>query len=281
MQEKIFEVDPRIWNLDDAKVQAMKNGILKPEEFMRIMRPDDPYEFINGVLTYLTPEDQEKRRNSVIASNRQLIKSTGGLYGRFLFDHKKEFLEVYPELSTIYEDVENIIKKENCVGCAQNQHTQKIVSALIALPKENRKIELLSKLFETGKLPYAEKFLKGIPLTDDDITVTLPAFFTKRLVNTLENSSHESISPLAENSSYLLRESCMDCVRKHLSQAQILMKEILFGYDEEHGYVHKSLLIGHLAEAADEALKEDVELAKRIRELRTTIMNQKTGPING
>jgi len=64
-----------------------------------------------------------------------------------------------------------------------------------------------------------------------------------------------------------LRDSCIDCVRKHLSQALVLMQEVHQGYPKHHW-----IAVGHLGEAADEALKEFPKLAAEIRKHRIKYM---------
>lgn len=66
-----------------------------------------------------------------------------------------------------------------------------------------------------------------------------------------------------------MRESCLFCVCKHLSQAQVLMSESAKGYP-----YHKWLAVGHLAEAEDESIDEYPDLTKKIRTLRLAIMEQ-------
>jgi 2'-5' RNA ligase len=60
-----------------------------------------------------------------------------------------------------------------------------------------------------------------------------------------------------------LRDSCLNCIRKHLGQAAALMDETKQGYP-----AHRWLAIGHLGEAASEALKKFPKLADEIREHR-------------
>lgn len=60
-----------------------------------------------------------------------------------------------------------------------------------------------------------------------------------------------------------MRTSCLYCVRKHLSQAWVLRGECAQGYPQ-----HRVLVIGHLAEAADEAAQRFPDLAKAIRKER-------------
>src|SRR5512140_3805830 len=63
------------------------------------------------------------------------------------------------------------------------------------------------------------------------------------------------------------RKSCIDCVRKHIAQASVLLDEAQLGYPH-----HRWLAVGHLAEAEAECLDEYPEFAKRIRECRLAVM---------
>ena len=64
-----------------------------------------------------------------------------------------------------------------------------------------------------------------------------------------------------------MRESCLDCVRKHIAQALILLTESKLGHPE-----HKWLAVGHLAEAEAESVQMFLEFAKKIRRFRLTII---------
>jgi hypothetical protein len=60
-----------------------------------------------------------------------------------------------------------------------------------------------------------------------------------------------------------MRPSCLNCARKHLAQAEILLHESKQGYPD-----HFWLCMGHLAEAADELLRDHQNLADQIRNER-------------
>ena len=63
------------------------------------------------------------------------------------------------------------------------------------------------------------------------------------------------------------RGSCLDCCRKHLSQAVVLMLEAVQGYP-----LHAWLAVGHMGEAADEMIDEYPAIAEKIREERLSYM---------
>lgn len=65
----------------------------------------------------------------------------------------------------------------------------------------------------------------------------------------------------------MARNSCLDCVRKHLAQACVLLDETHLGYPH-----HRWLAVGHLAEAESECLNEHPEFAAKIRSCRLTVM---------
>ena len=60
-----------------------------------------------------------------------------------------------------------------------------------------------------------------------------------------------------------MRPTCLECTGKHLAQASELIKESKTGYPSFHWYV-----IGQLAEAEEECVREHVDLANEIREHR-------------
>jgi len=60
-----------------------------------------------------------------------------------------------------------------------------------------------------------------------------------------------------------MRDSCLTCTRKHLAQALILESEMKRGYPN-----YLWLVVGHLAEAEEETLRDYPEFCSEIREHR-------------
>jgi len=56
------------------------------------------------------------------------------------------------------------------------------------------------------------------------------------------------------------RPSCLDCSRKHVSEAEVLMREALMGY-----VGHEWLSIGHMSQAEAELIQEFPDMAHMIR----------------
>lgn len=56
------------------------------------------------------------------------------------------------------------------------------------------------------------------------------------------------------------RPSCLDCGRKHIAEAEVLMREAVMGY-----VGHEWLSIGHMSQAEAELLQKFPEMAHTIR----------------
>ena len=65
-----------------------------------------------------------------------------------------------------------------------------------------------------------------------------------------------------------MRKTCLVCVRKHLTQAMILLMEAK--KSEKYAW-HKWIAYGHLAEAEDECCEKYPEFASNIRQIRLYI----------
>ena len=70
-----------------------------------------------------------------------------------------------------------------------------------------------------------------------------------------------------------MRLSCLDCARKHLAQAAVLADEVRLGYPD-----HMWLVIGHMAEAESELVKDYLSWASIVREKRLAYMNEAIEP---
>jgi len=65
----------------------------------------------------------------------------------------------------------------------------------------------------------------------------------------------------------MARPSCLDCARKHIAEAEILMREAVMGYAE-----HAWLAVGQLAQAEAELLQDFPDLAHIIRAERVNYL---------
>ena len=72
------------------------------------------------------------------------------------------------------------------------------------------------------------------------------------------------------------RESCFDCVRKHIGQAHALLDETVQGYPRHFWWA-----VGHLSEAESESIRENRAVAREIRRARMDLMNHSVQFLNG
>ena len=268
----MFEIDPIIFELDDERVQGLQTGAIDKASFMKLIKHDDPWEFRDGKLTFVTKEEQQKRFDNYTEQYKAGLKKTGGLHPNIVYDNAAKFVQVYPELKENVESAENAIKKENCQGCARNKYLMPVMEKLFTLPNTNRDFSILEE--PLNKLPFAIKRLKG---EEYDVSKELPNVqgFMKREIKFIDKNKQIIQIPQAPNNPMgILRDSCMSCVQKHLSRAYILMTEVIQGYSTANGYIHESMLIAHLSEAEEESLKERPEFAAKIRELRIKLTGQ-------
>ena len=68
-----------------------------------------------------------------------------------------------------------------------------------------------------------------------------------------------------------MRKSCFNCARKHLAQALVIAHELPYyaGNEEDD---HQWVMVGYLAEAADQIQKTNSFVASKIRDMRLQIM---------
>lgn len=65
-----------------------------------------------------------------------------------------------------------------------------------------------------------------------------------------------------------MRESCLMCARKHLGEAEVLMRESIMGY-----VGHEWLAVGHMSQAEAELIQKFPDIAHSIRAERINYMD--------
>ena len=301
---EIFKIDDNIWNVDDTRIDKLYNKEIDHQQFLRVLRPDDPFKILNGKLTLLTKEVIESEIQIYRINKKYDIEKNSDISPLLLYEQQNKLLKVYPELKDTINEVNKLIADEkNCSNCAKMRYTSKILEKLLSIKYDGRDLSSLDFLTE---LCYRK--LKGEDILVSAIGIPLPQYLTKtynikyrstpRIINNnniISNYSNNNVSNttiinkninnqlLVENSNGIVRPACKNCTTKHLSesiallnisQAIIQLKELLQGYTVERGYSHQWLAIGHLAEAADEIIKDNPELALEIRNVRLKLMGQ-------
>ncbi len=72
-----------------------------------------------------------------------------------------------------------------------------------------------------------------------------------------------------------MRESCTDCVLKHIAVAHILLHEAKMGYPN-----HVYLALGHLAQAEVELAAKHLDVARELRIVRKHIEEEENADFN-
>lgn len=68
-----------------------------------------------------------------------------------------------------------------------------------------------------------------------------------------------------------MRDSCTECARKHIAEAEVLMREAVMGYP-----AHAWLAVGHMAQAEAELISEFPEMSHIIRAERINYLESLT-----
>lgn len=266
----IFEIDNDVLRLNDPRVDALRKGFIHESDIIRMIKPEDPFQMMNGRLRYITKEEREQQLRHFVTNHQKMLMTTGGMNFILLRDHKAAFLKVYPEVETMYKDIEAEIEKEQCKDCALPAKYQRIFNFITSLPKD-RSLEDVEPIMP----PLAVKVLKGQEITKEDLDkhTNAPIFITKVDIPFIDEKDI-SVADMDPTLDMVSRRACWDCVKKHLSEALVLMPECLMGYGSDK-YENKWELIGHLSQAAKECVKVSPELADRIRSFRLKVMSQK------
>jgi hypothetical protein len=245
MEKEMFEVDPRIWSLDDPRIINLESRKITQTQFMHLIRPEDPFEMRSGKLVFLSEDDMQKRSEEYVSHMKTNMRMTGGLNGTLVYDNRDKFLQVFPEIKPDMDAAQAIIDKENCKGCAKNRHTLAILQALEKLPKQDRDLSPIQPLI--AKMPFAEKWLRGLPFEVEDKDIPVPAYF-KNKVKIPARSTQPYIAPLNLNRTLdeytQNRKQCINCAKKHVAQALVLLREAEKGYPD-----HVELAFQHLKKA--------------------------------
>jgi hypothetical protein len=271
----MFEIDPIIYRLKDERTIALRRGAISKEIFLGLVHwQKDPFTLQNGRLSFMTTEMQETYRRQFIDHHLKILKESGGLTGTLIYDNFNSFVKVYPELLPMYEKIKSEIEKEQCQGCVKNTKTQPLYDEVVKMSIEGRDIDSLGEVFK--KYPYVVKKLKREPFEVKAEDILIPPELTRREIPFMTDEELNAMDDIvAEVPLSMTRESCLDCVRGHLFEAQLLFKEVLKGYSPEKGFEHKGQALAHLGQAEAESLKEFPELSLKIRILKLKMSGQR------
>jgi len=155
-----------------------------------------------------------------------------------------QILAVYPELTEYWEQVMTKANKASCSSCVRKRYKKRILDRIKALDPEGREVAPL--------------------------TAVLGTRFVRLLTKSEKKGTEAMAAPMPpSDTGNGPRPSCVDCARKHVAQAIVLLGEAQLGYPD-----HKWLAVGHLAEASEEMLGDYPEIAADIRTARLLVMEE-------
>ncbi len=268
----LFEIEEDILKLDDKRIDAFRKAYIDETDLMRMIRSDDPFEMVDGRLKFFTKIERQRMLDEYLKSQKKHLRTFGGMDPGDLRKIRDLILHVFPEAEDVFNEVEEEIKRDQCPDCILPFKYEKVANFLLSIPK-GRDVSALE-----GHIPSLTlRLLKGDTLADGELegVIVVPSYVRKIDIPFLDESKIviEDFDPSLDNAT---RKACWDCVKKHLSEALVLMPECLMGYGADK-HEQKWEMIGHLSQAAKECVKVNQPLADRIRSLRTKIMKQ--GPV--
>ena len=262
----LAHTDPRVAELREKKIDI--------EKFMMGLKPEDRFFIRDGFLDEWDQKRYDAEVNKIVGYIRSGFERSLGIPAEALVDHVEEMEQVFPGLKTVLGPIKEQVDKEKCRGCALKNKMGPVYDFISA-----RKAVLAPEKLEPIRtfIPLdAFNYITGAAM---DYAVMARAKIPRVILSgppappKPAQQAQQLGAPRTENPDNQLRPGCTDCVRKHLAQAVILLNEVMTGYSEDP-HVHRWLALGHLAEAADEALKDHPQLAEQIRKIRLDLMNE-------
>jgi len=163
--------------------------------------------------------------------------------------HKEEFIKVFPQVAQPIKFLEESKDKPGCKSCIRNKYERDILTVIMLSPKDGLDLGPLMKYDEPqliGALAYKPKHNEPRPAPDASMPALPP------------------IMPVIKEE--MMRDGCPDCVCKHLSQALILMDEVVQGYPE-----HVKLALAHAERAIRYSTGKNTKTHNKLKELRDSL----------
>jgi hypothetical protein len=129
-----------------------------------------------------------------------------------VFLHKGAVLQAFPDLREKYEQAEKAIASPGCSSCKRKKQARILYQEVQNQVKTTKNVD-----FSALKEIFPEMWTKNVKKEGDD--EILPSWRTSFSTPHGQNEDNS-------------RVPCLDCVAKHVSQAYVLLKESLQGYEE-------------------------------------------------
>jgi len=172
-----------------------------------------------------------------------------------VWEHREKFVATFPSLSADFDAFRKVIGDGSLTCCTANA----------------KKAELVAKAVDI----YRKSDGIAIP---DDLKKLLDPSFSRQLAMTMTPKPPAGAMAIDRQGALLparhshqsdgYRPTCLDCVRKHIAQAIILLQEAEIPEYKNHFW----LGLGHIAEAESESLSSYPALANTLRDHRLAMM---------
>lgn len=180
--------------------------------------------------------------------------------GASIWTKEEELLTIFPELTEEFKLAKERIDNGSCKGCAATGAANKLIGKVAGLHVKHPERQLSDELIQTLG-PVFGRQIARLKYKD------LPYGTTAKPAKV--DGTHDVTSPvLHKHYTRGVRPSCLDCCRKHLGQAIVLLQESEFSEYAHHFW----LGLGHLAEAESESLSSYPGFAKQLRDIRLAMM---------
>jgi len=185
-----------------------------------------------------------------------------------MWDKRDEFIKIFPEISNLFDASLAAIKHSNCSSCSANQKKAQVIGEMVRLSVLKGNIEIPKDLLVLLDPLYSAAIAKRVaPVQKADEFAPRKKVIRKQPPPEKKGPVTKTIRKPLNRTFKAPREPCVECVRKHVAQAVILLGESLMGYPE-----HRWLAVGHLAEASEECLGIYPLVAADLRDKRLALM---------
>jgi len=210
-----------------------------------------------GSRLVVIPRDRFERINSGPSDPAGRARTATGPHA--LWNSEAALLITFPELADEFTKAKERIDNGTCKGCSMNAATNKIIAAAAALhvkhPERTLSPELVQIMGAKFGRHVARLKYKDAPYG----SYATPA----------AEGSHKLLTPkLHTHYTEGLRPTCLDCARKHLGHAVVLLQESEYPEYANHFW----LGLGHMGEAESETLSTYPAFAKQLRDVRLAMM---------
>lgn len=205
----------------DKKLELLNKGVITTAQFVNLIEPKDDYIMIGPAIVaktaikeFLTEWKMHQLNiDAATASTRQMSQDE-------IIVMVPKLIEVFPEVSPFFNEMNNQLKVATCPKCVKNRYIGYIIGKIKDLKDDGRDISKVST--EVDRImnqffPVNDPISQSQTFSEYDIEWMKPERLLGLGKDLVQNLTH-----------------CFDCTIKHLGRAKILYEEFVTGYPD-HG----------------------------------------------